>query len=210
LDKPVKDFYKNSSKSDGFSTECMICVKMYNTFYYTKNNKNIKKYSSDYYYNNKEKCDKKNKEYSKKYRKENPDKVAEAKRAWGKENPNYKSDYNKRMAKNDIQFRIKRNLRARVNRCVRGMVKNGSAVKDLGCTVEKLKKYLEKQFYSNSKTGESMTWENYGLYGWHIDHVKPLISFDLSDREQFLKACNYTNLQPLWAQDNLAKGHKIL
>ncbi|KKN37889.1 hypothetical protein LCGC14_0758980 [marine sediment metagenome] len=114
------------------------------------------------------------------------------------------------MAKNDIQFRIKRNLRARVNRCVRGMVKNGSAVKDLGCTVEKLKKYLEKQFYSNSKTGESMTWENYGLYGWHIDHVKPLISFDLSDREQFLKACNYTNLQPLWAQDNLAKGHKIL
>jgi hypothetical protein len=55
-----------------------------------------------------------------------------------------------------------------------------------------------------------MTWDNYGMYGWHIDHINPLSSFDLSDRNQFLEACHYTNLQPLWAQDNLIKSNKLI
>ncbi len=59
-------------------------------------------------------------------------------------------------------------------------------------------------------TKDTMTWDNYGLYGWHIDHIKPLASFDLTDREQFLEACHYTNLQPLWAEENLSKGNKII
>jgi hypothetical protein len=82
--------------------------------------------------------------------------------------------------------------------------KSGSAVKDLGCSIEECKKYIESQFK------ESMTWENWGVYGWHLDHKIPLDSFDLTDREQFLKACHYTNLQPLWAKENLSKGNKIL
>jgi hypothetical protein len=55
-----------------------------------------------------------------------------------------------------------------------------------------------------------MTWDNWSLDGWHIDHIKPLNKFDLSDRSQFLEAVHYTNLQPLWAVDNLSKGDKIL
>jgi hypothetical protein len=51
-----------------------------------------------------------------------------------------------------------------------------------------------------------MTWDNYG--DWHLDHKKPLISFDLTDLEQFRVAAHYTNLQPLWALDNLKKGSK--
>ena len=54
-----------------------------------------------------------------------------------------------------------------------------------------------------------MSWDNYGRTGWHIDHIIPLSKFDLTDREQFLKACHYTNLQPLWAKDNLIKGNKF-
>ena len=51
-----------------------------------------------------------------------------------------------------------------------------------------------------------MTWDNYGRYGWHIDHIKPLCRFDLTDGKQLLEAVHYTNLQPLWASDNYAKG----
>jgi hypothetical protein len=78
--------------------------------------------------------------------------------------------------------------------------RSGSAVRDLGCTIPELRAHLEKQFQLN------MTWKNHGLYGWHIDHIKPLVKFDLTNRDQFLQACNYTNLQPLWAAQNLCKA----
>ena len=51
-----------------------------------------------------------------------------------------------------------------------------------------------------------MSWSNYGE--WHIDHIIPLSSFDLMDREQFLEAVNYRNLQPMWADDNRKKSNK--
>lgn len=60
-------------------------------------------------------------------------------------------------------------------------------------------------FYVNPDTGEYMSWENYGFYGWHIDHIKQLASFDLTCRKHFLEACHYTNLRPLWAKDNLTR-----
>jgi hypothetical protein len=80
-----------------------------------------------------------------------------------------------------------------------GKMKAASAVRDLGCTIEFLKDWLESKF-----TPE-MTWENYGPV-WHIDHVKPLTAFDLTDPEQAKAACHYTNLQPLPASENIRKG----
>ena len=95
---------------------------------------------------------------------------------------------------------IKDVLRSRLNSAIKRDQKSGSAVKDLGCTIEELKLYLESQFEDN------MSWDNHGE--WHIDHIKPLASFDLTNEEELKKACNYTNLQPLWAKDNLKKGAK--
>ena len=99
-----------------------------------------------------------------------------------------------------VQARLRHSLRGRLWGALNGKYKAGSAIRDLGCTVEQLKEYIEKQF----KPG--MTWGNWALDGWHIDHINPLASFDLTDREQFLQACHFTNLQPLWAEENLSKG----
>ena len=90
-------------------------------------------------------------------------------------------------------------MRSRLAGAIRTKAKAGSAVKDLGCSIEELKKHLEDQFT------EGMTWDNWSPNGWHIDHIKGLASFDLTDSEEFKAAANYKNLQPLWAKDNREK-----
>lgn len=110
---------------------------------------------------------------------------------------------------NRIEVKLANKIRKRIKRAIKNNVKIGKINNLIGCSVEELKQYLEQRFYLNSKTGKMMTWENYGLYGWHIDHIVPLSSFDLTNKEQFLQACHYTNLQPLWAEENLKKGSKL-
>jgi hypothetical protein len=70
----------------------------------------------------------------------------------------------------------------------------------IGCTITELRQHLEAQFT------DGMTWHNYGKDGWHIDHIRPCASFDLSDSEQQRQCFHYSNLQPLWALDNIRKG----
>jgi hypothetical protein len=101
----------------------------------------------------------------------------------------------------DPNYKLSIYLRSRLYSAIRGNYKAGSAVRDLGCSIAELKLHLEAQFT------EGMSWGNHGE--WHIDHVRPLASFDLTDREQFLAAVNWSNLQPLWAKDNLSKGAKV-
>ncbi len=96
-----------------------------------------------------------------------------------------------------VESKLAANLRSRIWFIVRHGKKQGSAVRDLGCTLTELKNHLESRFQPG------MAWNNYGQ--WHIDHIKPLASFNLLKREQFLQAVHYTNLQPLWAKDNWEK-----
>lgn len=98
------------------------------------------------------------------------------------------------------EYKLKQNLRRRLNHALSRLFKSGSAVRDLGCSIEMLKSWLMYQFQPG------MTWENYGE--WEIDHVKPLASFDLTDRGQLLEACNWYNLQPLWKAENRSKGSR--
>jgi hypothetical protein len=113
-----------------------------------------------------------------------------------------RSNRHKQRIKTDINYRLKYYLRIRLNKALGGNYKTGSAVKDLGCSVNELKIYLESLFKSG------MTWDNHGE--WHIDHKKPLAAFDLTNRLQILEACNYKNLQPLWKKDNLSKSDKYV
>ena len=68
----------------------------------------------------------------------------------------------------------------------------------VGCSVEFLRRYIEAKFEAG------MSWDNYGE--WHVDHIRPCASFDLSDKEQVIQCFNWRNLQPMWASENIRKG----
>lgn len=133
-------------------------------------------------------------ERKKGYRADNRVKLALANRAYKKKNRKKLLEAQKVRRENDVNFRLAGNLRARLGYALR----NGSAVRDLGCSISELKLHLESKFQPG------MSWDNYG--DWHIDHIEALVKFDLTDRDQFLEVCHYTNLQPLWARENLMKG----
>ena len=105
--------------------------------------------------------------------------------------------------KNDPIFRLKSSVRTRIYLYVkRGLAKKTLPTSILiGCSWEFLKNHLEKQFKPN------MSWANYGK--WHIDHYRPMASFNLLKEKELLKCCNFSNLQPLWAFENLSKGAKL-
>jgi hypothetical protein len=107
----------------------------------------------------------------------------------------------KRYGSNPLNRKIATNLRGRLSQAIRHNYKSGSAVKDLGCSIDDLRKYLESKFTSD------MNWNNYGRKGWHIDHIVPLCKFDLTNEVELKRACHYTNLQPLGWRDNLEKRH---
>lgn len=109
---------------------------------------------------------------------------------------------NNRMGK-DLNYRLLRKLRTRILMAVKSNSKGGSAVECLGCSIEQFRIHIESQW----KLG--MSWENHTIHGWHLDHIIPLSVFDLTDPEQFKKACHYTNFQPLWAEDNWCKSAKV-
>lgn len=177
---------------------------------------NRTKYHSKYYKNNIEKESLRHKKYrdnnqekisiyNKQYSIDNKEKNELRRKKYNalSEVKNRVNKYHRNKACTDIQYKLKKRLRIRLNSAIRGNYKIGSAVKDLGCSIDDFKLRLEMLWTSG------MSWKNYGE-GWHLDHIIPLSYFDLTDRQQFLQACNFTNIQPLWAKDNLSKGNKIL
>jgi len=152
-------------------------------------------------------------ESEKRWREDNKEHKSATDKIWREANKQHvrvtQNEYIRRKSSTNPCFKIARALRHRVNEALKtGQKKGGSAVRDLGCSIEEFKAYLESQFYPNPETGEMMTWDNHTVRGWHIDHKKPLSSFDLTDRAQFLDAAHYTNQQPLWWRDNIVKGDK--
>jgi cAMP phosphodiesterase len=100
----------------------------------------------------------------------------------------------------NIHYKLSCILRKRVIKSLKGYSKSKKTMELLGCTIDKLWKHLKNKFQPG------MTKENHGQ--WHLDHVRPCASFDLTDPKQQAMCFHYTNLQPLWAVDNLKKGAK--
>lgn len=115
----------------------------------------------------------------------------------------YRNQDFKRRYHNDLDFRVQRNLRERMRKALKGMSKAETTSSLLGCSVEQFKQHIESLWLAG------MSWGNYGYNGWHIDHIKPLDSFDLSDTRNQQKAFHFSNLQPLWSADNIKKGKSL-
>ncbi len=128
---------------------------------------------------------------NKNWRLRNPEKVKEWRR-------NFHARHKK-----DPHYILATNLRKRILEELGRKKERKSSIEFLGCSIKELKFYLEGKFK------DGMSWENHGLYGWHIDHIIPVSFFDLTQKEQLEKAFRYTNLQPLWAKENLIKSAKV-
>ena len=140
--------------------------------------------------------------YAKKARKKNSKILNERTRLWRLKNKEkVRIDgwaYRKNKLQNDINYKLATILRSQISKVLKHNSKSKSTIKLLGCEIIDFKQHLKSHFQCG------MSWSNYGK--WHIDHIRPCASFDLSKPSQQRKCFHYTNLQPLWAHDNLCKG----
>ena len=107
----------------------------------------------------------------------------------------------KKRKQNDPVFKLTENIRTRIYQGLKGISKSQTTYELIGCTFAEFREYLENKFTPD------MTWDNYGTL-WHVDHIKPISLFNLSDPEEQKLAFNYTNCQPLYAILNLKKSNK--
>lgn len=118
---------------------------------------------------------------------------------WKQKNPSWYKEYMREQRKDPLYCLI-HNQRSRINKALKSLKKVDHTIEMIGCSALELRNYIESKFE------DGMSWDNYGKDGWHIDHIIPCASFDLSDPSQQEECFHYTNLQPLWAKDNLSKG----
>jgi hypothetical protein len=144
----------------------------------------------------------KNKDKYKKYYEDNKEYFKEYLLKFKIDNPNYYKEYISNRKKIDSIFRFKVNTRGLVSTSFnrKGYKKNSKTEQILGCTIQEFIDYM------SSKFTEGMTIDNHGK--WHIDHIIPISS--VNNIEDIIKLNHYTNLQPLWSEDNWKKGTKIL
>src|ERR1035437_1582369 len=175
-------------------------------------------------------CKKCRREYEHNYRKNNLEKCRESRRLstarWRAKNPGYsKSRHRLDLAKkwlkearkspvfkkkqadrylsmrnNNPSFKLLTNVRRRISLALFNHKKSTATLKLCGCSADFLKSHIESQFNAG------MSWDNYGIRGWHIDHKIPVSFFDLSNTEDQKKCFHYTNMQPLWGVENIRKG----
>lgn len=200
--KTFSKFYHKKGGAFGLDSKCKDCVALYHKKYFQKNKSEIllnrQNYMVEYRESNKEKIS----EYNKKYYDQNRKQILKHKKS--KEYRKHSRRYEKNKRKNDISFRIMGSLRSRLNLAIKNNTKHGKTKDLIGCSIDFLKEYLSNMFQ------EGMSWNNYGKNGWHIDHIMPCSSFDLTILEQQKLCFHYSNLQPLWAKENISKSNKIL
>ena len=118
----------------------------------------------------------------------------------------YYNEYRRKKVRTDPNYKIRAVLRSRLSVAMRAAKtsKSANTLSLLGCSIDEFKKHIESQFLPG------MSWENHSYDGWHLDHLIPCAAFDLTDTEQQKKCFHYSNIRPLWADENFRKQGKII
>lgn len=188
-EKPICDFGKDKTRTNGLSYLCKKCLILKSKKYKEQNREKVLLSYKAYRDNNIQKM----KLARLEYKKNNHEKISK-----------YRKYYSNKRRKESDLVRIMENVRRRTNHffSYKNIRKKGSIFSILGCSLEDFVYHLQSQFK------DGMNWSNHGRNGWHIDHIIPLSS--AKTEEEIYKLCHYTNLQPLWGKDNQKKGSKIL
>lgn len=228
-EKDTTEFYKRWNGTDAYNLQCISCVQEYYKKRWAKyrsenplpprkpkqSREEIMAKRKEYRDKNKERLKKESAEYArinkdivkakkKIHRTKNKEAISKYSKEYSAKNRYKTRIYVSNKRNTNVQYRLGTALRSRIYKFVKKN-KPGSAVSDLGCSLEELKDHLESRF----KPG--MTWENWGKGPgtWQIDHIMPLTAFDLTNRQHFVLAVYYQNLQPLWSDENIRKLNKI-
>lgn len=176
---PVDEFYKRSASSDRLDNYCKKCRQCFTNNYY---NKNVDA----------------QRERVKQYQRDNQDKVAQTRSKRVSKMNEYQRKYKLARFHSEPLFKLICNLRRSTSMSFKGLRKDKKTIELLGCSLEEARVHLEASF------SQGMSWLNYGK--WHVDHIIPISS--AKNKEQLEKLWHYSNLQPLWAKDNLSKSDK--
>lgn len=191
--KDVCEFYKHNRNPNIYRGQCKKCMNENSSKHYLNNRGELLEKGKEYKIKNSEKIKKRRKVYTE----NNPNLFKD----WLKKNKEHRRNYINRYNSNP-KVKIKNSLRGRINQVLNNKYNNPKTLDLVGCEYEFLVEYIENQFT------EGMSWDNYGYYGWHLDHIIPLSS--AKTEHEIYKLYHYTNLQPLWAEDNLKKSNKII
>jgi hypothetical protein len=202
IEKELNEFTNAPKPKSGKQCYCKECCNKLSKEYYLKNKEKILKQAEEYRKNNSNKIKISNKktylknrekynEKKKKHYVKNKAKHAAYCKEYGKK-------WRKEKYKTDLMFRMTVIIRSLIYRALKGS-KSRRSNEILGCSTEEFLQHLESKFT------EGMSWENQGK--WHVDHIIPISSAITT--EELEKLSHYSNLQPLWAKDNLEKSDKI-
>jgi len=190
LPKKEECFGKLSASPDGLRSTCRDCRKIESDLRYAKHGEKIREASrirsNAYYYANHAAIRQRN---------------SVREKAYGPR----RNELRRNRRRHDPAYRLVTCLRARCRDFLTGSSKSAPTLELLGCSLEHLRAHLQSQFEPG------MAWDNHGFGPscWHIDHIRPCASFDLSDPAQQRECFGYKNLRPRWHFDNLSKGAKF-
>jgi Prasinovirus endonuclease VII len=152
-----------------------------------------------YYHKNREKCRASNQAWLKAHK----DRIPEYQRRWKKKNREKWNAYCLKRRRTNINARLAHQLRDRISKAVKLNLKSAKTLDLLGCSIESFKIYIESKF------DVGMSWENYGYRGWHLDHIVPCALFDLTKPDHQARCFHFSNLAPMWHNENFKKGKRV-